>query len=452
MISLADIAQATEGQLIGENKAFSQLCTDTRKLNAGDTFLALVGENFDGHNFIDQAINMGASAVVCQRQSELPVSQILVDNTLKALGKIGKLKRQSFAGQLIAVTGSSGKTSVKNMLHNILLQSHQVLATEGNFNNQIGVPLTLLKLDQHDVAVIEEGTSFPGEIEYLSSLSLPDVAAITNIAPAHLEGFGAVEKIAEEKAEIYKSLTPEGVAVVNLDEPFLPVFLANNRAEKVIGFGIENSKAQINASDIAYDVIGRPSFKLHVLDECVSINLPVIGQHNIANALCAAACAFAVNTSLQDIAAGLENFRQEKQRMTVFEPRPGFTVIDDTYNANPGSVKAAIDCLARVATVNCLVLGDLAEIGPEVGAVHESLGRYAAAKKIQHLVAVGQHAENTVMGFNGSGAAAFENQDAALPYLLGLVERTKNITCLVKGSRSAAMEITVKNLCQREVS
>ena len=353
---LSDL-QSQFGGVCTQDCAFVRVSTDTRTIQPGDLFVALVGPNFDGHKFVEQALAKGAVAAVVSRTLAMDLPQWVVEDTRIALGQIGLANRLRFDGDVYAITGSSGKTTVKEMLNSILSQNNQVLATKGNLNNDIGVPLTLFELnDSHEVAVIEQGASARGEIGYTTELSLPDVAILNNAMGAHLEGFGSLQGVVETKAEIFSKLSEnDGTAVINLDDPNVGYWLDLTQNNRRLTFSLNNQEADIYSSEISAAENGCYQFKLHYQDNHVAVQLSVMGKHNVANALAASAAVIAKNMPLQEIAAGLKAFTAVPGRMFPAKAATGALVIDDSYNANPGSVKAAIELLVSLPGESVLV-------------------------------------------------------------------------------------------------
>lgn len=448
MITLASLAQVLNARLVGDDKPVHSISTDSRKLVDGDVFVALRGEHFDGHDFLPTAVANGAAAVVVDaEQADLAVPQLIVKDTCIALGQIGAQKRKLFKGVVIAVTGSSGKTSVKGMLRDVLSVANDVVVTPGNFNNHIGVPLSLMRLEQQTHAVIEVGTSHPGEIGYLADLVLPDVAVVNNIMAAHIGGFGSLAAIAQEKSALYKNLTEQQCAVINTDDEFCPVFEEKTQHCRRIGFSVSSAEKEypvLHAKNIRQSNELGMAFDLVFGSESVAVQLRVPGTHSVKNAVAAAACALAVGCPLTQIAQGLTLFCGEAGRMQRKPGLGGGCVIDDTYNANPGSVKAAIEYLSSCGGKRVLVLGDLGELGEIAEQVHQDLGAYARQQRIDAVYAVGRFAKQTAQGAGDCGVA-FETKQAMVDELTQILD--SNTTVLVKGSRSARMEEVVKQIC-----
>ena len=436
---LSEIQGATGGCLHGDDREISGVSTDTRAIAGGQLFVALRGERFDAHDFLDQAVAAGATALLVNDAARVPagVSALVVADTRIALGRLAAAWRARFSLPVIAVTGSNGKTTTKEMIAAILKAQFgdAVLATRGNLNNDIGLPLTLLGLNAgHRAAVIEMGMNHPGEIAYLAPLGAPTVAVITNAQRAHLEGMGDMDEVAREKGSIFSGLTADGVAVVNADDAYAGLWRQMAGAHAVRSFGIERSA----------DVLG--AVRQHALEtELVlqsaegktELRLPVPGRHNARNAVAAAAACLAAGVPLSAVVAGLESFAGVKGRLQKRPGIAGAVVLDDTYNANPDSVRAGIDVLAATIGHKVLVLGDMGEIGEASGQYHDEIGGYAKSQGIDRLFALGDASQQAVRNF-GEGARHFCNIDkliAAVNKELG-----PETTVLVKGSRFMKME------------
>lgn len=455
MKNLLAWAAAAQGTLVGENRAVSRVCTDSRALQTGDVFIAIKGPHFDGHDYLPQVAAAGAAAAVVERlDTSLVLPQILVADAVVALGKIAHQWRvEHFHGTLFAITGSCGKTTVKGMLKSICEQAGRTLATAGNLNNHLGVPLTLMQLEpSHEYAVIEMGASGRGEIAYLTALAAPDVALVNNVQPAHVEGFGSLAGIREEKLRIYSGLSAQGTAVFNLDEAYAQEARAQIQAlpQQKIGFSLQTAAPPgtppchlSQAARLHRLPTGAWGFEWRLEESSIPLELAVLGKHNVANALAAASMAYAAGIAPQAIQAGLALFSGEKGRMQAKIAPTGAILIDDTYNANPGSVAAAIGYLAECASPRILVLGDMKELGHDALDEHRKIGQLARQAGIDQLYTVGDlsHAASEAFGL---GAAHFSNQAALVAELQPLLSRTAH--CLVKGSRSAHMERIVEGL------
>ncbi|MDC8832627.1 UDP-N-acetylmuramoyl-tripeptide--D-alanyl-D-alanine ligase [Alteromonas gilva] len=447
--TLAWIAQQVNGRLEGEDAPISAVSTDTRTLDAGALYLALKGANFDGHQFVEAAEKAGAKAILASDPvtSALPV--IYVEDTKQALGQLGAAVKREVNPKTIAITGSSGKTTVKEMCAAILARRGNVLATAGNFNNDIGVPLTLLRLTpEHEYAVVELGANHLGEIAYTTGLTKPDVATIVNAAAAHLEGFGSLLGVARAKSEIFKGLGKKGLAIVNEDSQFADFWLGKLKHQPVQTFApdSQNPAAGFYATDISIDLNGCAEFALHSVRGTTDIRLVIPGMHNVGNALVAAALTMAVGATLEDVKYGLLSMQQVSGRLKVVPLTEQVRILDDSYNANVGSVKAAIDTLASFAGRRVLVLGDMAELGEKARFYHEQVGQYAREKSIDCLYTVGVLSQSATTAFGDNGYH-FSELDALIAALeADFAHEQCDLTLLVKGSRSARMERVITAL------
>ena len=451
---LTDLIEPLHARLVGVDAEFNSLSTDSRQLRSGELFVALRGDHFDGHDFARAAVDRGACAMVVEREIETAnVPQLIVADSTKALGIIGALKRRQFHGTLVTVTGSSGKTSVKGLLREIFAVAGTVVATPGNFNNHIGVPISLMNLVDQQYAVIEIGTNHPGEIASLIKLAQPNIALVNNVSAAHIAGFGSLAAIAREKGDIYSTLTERDTAVINLDDQFAPQFIESTNHCRQIGFSLKGQGGSIptvNAQQIDFDSAGRASFELHYGNDSARVRLLLPGLHNVANALAASACAVAASVALQDIARGLENFTGEKGRMQIFSGPRNCTLIDDTYNANPGSVRAAIDYLSGRPGTRILALGDLGELGEAGPQIHRDIGVYAVEKNVSALWTHGPLSAHASEAFGVDGVN-FPSKAALVEALLTRLDA--NSVILIKGSRSTRMEEVVQRVLDaKEIS
>ena len=437
-MTLALLAQTYGGTLLYPDCSFQGVSTDTRTLTEGDLFVALRGEHFDAHDFLETAAMKACGLVVERPDKQLNLPQWVVADTTQALAQIALLARQQFTGKVIAITGSSGKTSVKEMTAAILGRIGPTLATRGNLNNHIGVPLTLLSLEkQHRFAVIEMGASGPGEIAYLCAIARPHISMVNNVMPAHIEGFGSLEVIADTKSDIYNALPPSGVAVMNRDERWARKWRNKVSCDRIWDFSLVDRDAEFHAGQIE-DLGGVASrYLLKTPEGETTVQLPLPGRHNVANSLAAAACAMAAGADLEAVVAGLASLKAVKGRMQEFGGRGGSRIIDDSYNANPGSVKAAIDVLAARPGRRVLVLGDMAELGIGAAQMHREVGAHARERNIDELWVTGRFATSTAQGF-GPGARVVEVKDALAAQLAATLD--PDTVVLVKGSRSSAME------------
>ncbi|WP_447936418.1 UDP-N-acetylmuramoyl-tripeptide--D-alanyl-D-alanine ligase [Thermomonas fusca] len=444
---LSWIAQATGGRLVGDDRTVDAVATDTRALPGGDAlFVALKGERFDGHAHVRAAADGGCVAALVARPVEAALPQVVVADTERALASLAAAVQRERATKVLAVTGSNGKTTVKTLLHSILRQLGSAYANPGNRNNEIGLPLAVLDApDDARFAVYEMGAGKPGDIAYLTAIARPDVALVNNIASAHLERMGSLLGIAQTKGAIYQALPADGVAVVNADDAFALYFSERLRGVRMIRFGIE-AEADISARDIHGGLQGS-RFTLVTPEGEVEVALPLPGRHNVRNALAAAAMATAVGAGPAQIRAGLEAVEGVAGRLAAHRLRRGATLVDDSYNANPGSLAAAIDTLADGGGEAWLVLGDMRELGADEVALHAEAGARARAAGIARLFALGElsaHAART-FGEGGSVHASHAALADALWAQLGA-----GTTVLVKGSRGSAMDKIVTALLQRD--
>jgi UDP-N-acetylmuramoyl-tripeptide--D-alanyl-D-alanine ligase len=445
-LRLSEISAPLDARLIGEDCAFDAVSTDSRAIKPGELFIALSGPNFDGHTYLADVAAKGAVAALVEREvAGVALPQLVVADTRLALGRLGALNRQAYGAPLVAITGSSGKTTVKEMLASILRAGLRglVLATRGNLNNELGVPLTLLELAPgHVAAVIELGANHVGEIAYTVGLTRPHVAIITNAGSAHVGEFGGPEKIVLAKGEILEGLSDSGVAVLNLDDQAFATWQQRAKGRAVTSFSLSNPAADFYASDLQRDARGCSAFTLHCCQGQAVVQLNLLGEHNVANALAAAAAAAALSVPLVDIKAGLEGLQPVKGRAVAQLAPNGMRVIDDSYNANPASMCAAVDILAGFAGRTVLVLGDMGELGEWAEQGHRDVGRHAAGK-VSALYAVGPLMACAVSEF-GTQGRHFADQASLIAALAG---ESGDTTILIKGSRSAAMENVVAALC-----
>ncbi|MDX2423453.1 MAG: UDP-N-acetylmuramoyl-tripeptide--D-alanyl-D-alanine ligase [Amphritea sp.] len=445
---LSELTGPLSAQLIGTDCDLLGVSTDTRNIHAGDLFVALKGDNFDAHDFVVQAVADGAVAVVVERKVEVDVPQLVVSNTRMALGNLAAFNRARFSGSMFAVTGSSGKTTVKEMLASINRLRGQTLATQGNLNNDIGVPLTLLRLSAGDqYAVIEMGASGAHEIAYSTHLAKPDVAILNNAFGAHLEGFGSLRGVVLAKAEIFEGLSDSGTAVVNLDDPHASVWLGMLSQQPVLTFSIVNHEASVFASDIRLQANGCYAFELNYQGAQYPVSLELMGRHNIANALAAAAAVLADGCQPAVAAEGLSQCQGVAGRMRPIRLDDTTLVIDDSYNANPDAVKAALNALAELEGEQVLVLGDMGELGADAKQKHREVGEYAAKKGIDKLLSCGvlsQAANESFMAAGGQCAEHFSDKASLLSYIQQLPKCPRVL--LIKGSRSAGMDQIVTGL------
>lgn len=389
--SLQQLVQITSGTLIGDNTDITSVTTDTRSVESGALFVALIGERFDAHDFCQQAVDSAANALLVSKKLDLNIPQVVVADTQKALGQLGQWMHQQSKAKTLALTGSCGKTTVKEMLAAILNQKGQVLATAGNFNNEIGVPLTLLRTQENDdYAVIELGANHLGEIAYTTSLVQPDIALVNNVAAAHLEGFGSIDGVAKAKGEIYQGLSAGGDAVVNLDSNGLSHWQSILADKNVITFSVNNSDADFYSQQIEVNQRGEASFVLVSPLGEKSVSLPMIGKHNISNALAAAAMAIQAGATLDEVVSGLQVPSHVKGRVEAIDLTEQVRVIDDSYNASVPAMKAAADLLANYQGTRWLILGYMAELGEESQALHREVGEHAAQYNFDYVLTFGE--------------------------------------------------------------
>ncbi len=428
--------------LIGENTTFQGCSTDTRTLKEGNLYLALKGDNFDGHDFVEQAIQKGAVGIITEKKLDFNVSQLVVLNTKIALGELANFWRNQLQTKIIAITGSNGKTTTKEMLASILREQFNTLATQGNLNNDIGVPLTLFQLNQdHEYAVIEMGANHRKEIGYLTNITQPQVAVITNCSPAHLEGFGRIEGIAQTKGEIYQGLSNKGIAIINADDAFSTYWQDLNCEREILTFGLEKT-AKITAKNISFQGL-KTCFMLSTPSGEIEIKLNVAGKHNLMNALAASSCAVALNIDLKIISQGLEKMQPVNGRLQAISGIRNTTLLNDTYNANPASLKAALQVLANCPAPRWVALGNMLELGENAAQFHQQAGEFAQHLDIEGFVATGELSKHAIEGFGKQGFY-FEKQEDLIAFLKENLPT--NATLLVKGSRGSKMERVVSAL------
>jgi UDP-N-acetylmuramoyl-tripeptide--D-alanyl-D-alanine ligase len=444
-LKLSELTGALNGRLLVADATFDGVSIDSRAIKPGQLFIALTGPRFDGHDYLNEVASLGAAGALVEREvADSALPQLLVKDARQALGQLGAMNRVAFTHPVAAITGSSGKTTVKEMLAGILRTRGSVLATRGNLNNDLGVPLTLLELaPEHTAAVIELGASRLGEIAYTVAMTKPHVAVLNNAGTAHVGEFGGPEKIVEAKGEIIDGLEADGVAVLNLDDKAFAIWNARAASRQVLTFALSNVSADFHASDLDRDARGCPAFILHSPEGEARVQLNLLGTHNVANALAAAAAAHALGVSLSGIVTGLGAVQPVKGRTVAQLASNGMRVIDDTYNANPTSMCAAVDILAGFSGRTVLVLGDIGELGEWAEQGHRDVGEYARGK-VSALYAVGPMMAHAVNAF-GEQAWHFSTQAELIKALDA--EQDTNTTILIKGSRSAAMENIVAALC-----
>lgn len=446
---LTGLARLLSATLVGPDLGFAGVSTDTRALRARELFVALRGPSFDGHAFVPVAAERGAAGAVVERPLEAGLPCLQVDDSLAALGAMAADWRSRFTLPVIAVTGSFGKTTVKEMMAAITATRGEVLATRGNLNNEIGLPLTLFGLDQrHRAAVLEMGANHAGEIARLAAIGRPTVGVVTAAGPVHLEGFGSLEGVARAKGELFAGLPDDGVAIINLDDPFAPLWRELAGARRRVGFGL-TAEAEFRAEQVrqSLDADGPLlEFRLVTPDGAADVRLALPGRHNVVNALAAAAATWAAGWSRDEIVAGLARVSGVEGRMSLRKARSGALIIDDSYNANPTALRAAIDYATALPGETWLVLGDMRELGDASARLHAAAGEYARRRGVARLFALGPESVAAVTAF---GAGRHFDDAAALAAALD-AELPAGVNLLVKGSRSMRLETVIERLVEEE--
>lgn len=448
-LSTVQLAQILQAKLIGdENVQVAEINTDTRKSVSNSLFFALKGEKFDAHQYLDQAVSQGALALVVQQEnSSISVPQLVVKDTRIALGELAKWLREKINPRTVAMTGSSGKTTVKEMTASILqhtaADSEAVLFTNGNFNNDIGVPLTLLRLtEKHRFAVIELGANHQNEINYTTKLVQPNAALINNIAPAHLEGFGSLAGVVQAKGEIYRGLTKNGVAIINAEHNHLDIWqkeISNHAIQYFNGKDYSVKNVQGNEQGSTFTLVS-PQGE-------IDISLPYLGEHNVKNALAATALAMNVGATLADVKAGLEQRSQVKGRLFPIQVTPNLLLLDDTYNANKDSLCAAIDVLKSYDAFRILCVADMKELGDNSLAIHREVGQYVKSSNLDLVCSYGNESaviSEAVLGKHFTDKT--EMVDFLVPLIENQLQQNKKVVVLGKGSRSMKMEDVIYSL------
>ena len=446
-VALSQIAAWTEGRHLGADPAITAVGTDTRALVPGTLFVALRGENFDAHDFVAEAEAKGAAALLLHRDVDTTLPRVLCADTQEALGEFAAGMQKGRPAVVVALTGSNGKTSVKALTQGILSRAGRTYFNPGNRNNEIGLPLAVLDAPEDaQFAIYEMGAGKPGDIAYLASIVPPQVALVNNVAPAHMERMGSLLGIAETKGAIYEALPDDGIAVINADDAFAPYFqqIVGNR--RSFRFGIDNG-GDVRAVRILPEAAGS-RFQLQTPAGSADIVLPLPGRHNVLNALAAAALAIAAGAGFDAVVEGLQQAEPVKGRQVATRLANGATLVDDSYNANPGSVAAAIATLAQGDGEGWLVLGDMAELGPDAEALHAQIGAQARAAGLARLWTVGRlsGAASRAFGANGAHFAGQAELVDALRHGLRMHSDQARVRVLVKGSRSSAMDKVVAAL------
>lgn len=447
-VSLQTLAAVLDAELIGTDCTITEVTRDTRQVTAGCLFVALKGERFDAHDFAADAVAAGAGALLVSKRLLVDAPQLVVKDTTLALGRFAAWVRQQVPAKVVALTGSSGKTSVKEMTAAILRECGEVLHTAGNYNNEIGVPLTLLRLEpQHDFAVIELGANHIGEIAYTTALAQPQSALVNNLAAAHLEGFGSLAGVAQAKGEIFAGLPADGVAILNADSNDWPHWQTQLQGKTVWRFSPQAAESvDFFASDI--QVKGSVThFILHSPFGTVAIELPLPGRHNVANALAAAALAMSVGATLAAVSEGLKQLQAVPGRLFPIALAEGKLLLDDSYNANVGSMTAAAQVLAEMPGYRVMVVGDMAELGAEAEECHRQVGEAARLAGIDKVISVGGLSQ--VLSSAAGHGEHYQDKTAVTARVAELLSAHAVITVLIKGSRSAAMEQVVRALQEK---
>ncbi|MGQ8775057.1 UDP-N-acetylmuramoyl-tripeptide--D-alanyl-D-alanine ligase [Serratia sp. NA_112.1] len=447
-VSLRTLADVLDAELLGADCQIVEVTTDTRQVTAGCLFVALKGERFDAHDFAVDAIAAGAGALLVSKRLLVEVPQLVVKDTRLALGQFAAWVRQQVPTRVVALTGSSGKTSVKEMAAAILRECGEVLYTAGNFNNDIGVPLTLLRLQpQHDFAVIELGANHIGEIAYTTALTRPQTALVNNLAAAHLEGFGSLAGVAQAKGEIFSGLPADGVAILNADNNDWPHWQSMLDGKIVWRFSPQAAEGvDFFASDVQVNGKGT-QFRLHSPFGTAEIALPLPGRHNVANALAAAALAMSAGASLEAVRQGLKQLQAVPGRLFPIALSDHQLLLDDSYNANVGSMTAAAQVLAEMPGYRVMVVGDMAELGAEAEECHRQVGEAARLAGVDKVLGVGPLSQVLIEA--SSNGEHFQDKAAVIARVAELLSEHAVITVLIKGSRSAAMEQVVRALQEK---
>lgn len=438
-VSLSALRDRTGGELIGVNVGITGLSIDSRVVHSGDLFAAIKGSRVDGHDYAHKALSGGASALLTERVLEGLSPQLVVSDVVKATGDFGYLKRADFSGKVIGITGSAGKTTTKNLLSAALSSAGPVLATQGNRNNELGVPLTLAGLsEEHVFAVIEMGAGKPGDIASLCEIVVPDVSILLNASAAHLAHFDSVAEIADTKGEILRGLRDQGLAVINADQTWIPHWRQQAGAARQVTFGFSDS-ADYRACDVMSAGIRGSQFRLRGQGVEVDVTLSLPGQQHVYNALAALAAAIELGIAPELAVAGIAGITPQAGRGLVTADRFGGRVVDDCYNANPAAVRAALECLACESGHRLMILGPMLELGAQTPELHREIGVYAREQGIDQLITVGELAEPAAEGF-GKGSLCFEDQQSLMTNFPAL---PADHLIWVKGSRGAALESLV---------
>lgn len=459
---MRDIVSATRGILSGAagHEIVDGVSTDSRCIEPGNLFVALKGETYDGHEYADESVKKGASAILIQKDRNdiigrlhKPVAVVMVDDTLEALGDIARFWRSQFSVPVIAVTGSAGKTTTKDMIAAIMERTIKVLKSRGNFNNLVGLPLSLLEMrNDHDAAIVEMGTNHPGEIRTLAAIARPTVGVVINVGPAHLEGFGTIDAIGEEKSSLLFSLATDGTAIVNADDEVLGKFTRGLR-RRVVTFGIKHA-ADVRAHAIAVRGAEGMRFSLAIGGAIREVDIPVVGFHNVYNALAAVAAASTMGADSDDVCEGLAGFTPPSGRMTVMLLKNGVYLVDDSYNANPVSMKEALETLSSLQGQSSVyvIMGDMLELGGQGETLHEEIGELCGSMGVRKLFCYGEYSPAVARGARKAGMTEIEfigaiEPDTVAAELTAYTRRGDWI--LIKGSRKMRMERYVGSLIRK---
>ncbi len=447
---LSEIAKATGGELVGEDKVINSISRDSRQIGENCLYVPLKGEKFDGHDFIDKACEGGAVAVLSERENEeYAVPFVRVKDTRLALGDIARFYRQKLGGlKIIAITGSVGKTTTKDMTASVISQKYNTVKTQGNYNNDIGVPLTVFSFDEDtEAAVVEMGMNHFNEIEYLSSIALPDIAIITNVGVSHIENLGSREGILQAKCEIFSHMKEDSLKILNGDDDML-ITVADKY--KNICYAHIDGKGELYADNVAPKGLKGTDCVLHIGGVTIPVSIPVAGRHMVLNALLAARAGIELGLTSDEIKRGIEGFKPTAMRMDVFDT-DAYTVINDAYNANPQSVKASLDVLASCEGKKCAVLGDMFELGKNAPQYHAEVGEYAASKGIDLVVCIGELSENMHRACleRGGRSLYFGTMEEFIDNIFSVLP--KDSTVLVKASRGMHFEKIIEKLRSEKI-
>lgn len=444
--TLSFAAAAMNGTLHGDDRSFDGISTDSRTIQEGELFVALSGPNFDGNKFVNQASNKGAAGAIVASLVGEDVAQIEVQDTKLALGQLGATWRDQHSVTVVGITGSNGKTTLKELVAACLSSVASTVATEGNLNNDIGMPLMMSRIDEsHEYAVLEMGANHAGEIAYLTELAKPDVVVITNAAAAHLEGFGSIEGVAHAKAEILTAEPRPKIAVLNSDDEYFSYWMSLVDGVDLVSFGL-SEHADIRADQIETGK-GQTHFTMHLLGTTIEVTLPLAGVHNVRNACAAAAVATALDVPAETIKAALESVNPVAGRLAPMKGHAGATIYDDSYNANPLSVIAAAEFLASLEGVSWLVLGDMFELGDDAARIHHDVGTSIKDAGVDRLFTLGELSANASEAF-GDDASPYDSPDPLVSDLMAGLNEEVNL--LIKGSRGMRMERVVDAVCSPE--